>query len=257
MTLAERVYVVTGSTQGIGEAIARRIAGLGAAGVVVTGRSRARGDAVAAALEAGGTAASFVEAALEDPAAPRAIVAACEARFGRLDGLVNVAAITDRGTLDDTSVELWDRMFAINVRAPFLLAQEGVRLMRRGGRGGAIVSVSSMSGHGGQSNLVAYSASKGALGTLTKNLANGLRHERIRVNAINLGWTASAGEHDIQRRSGAPADWLEKAEAAQPFGRLIRPEEVAALATYLLSDDAIMMTGSLIDMDQNVVGARE
>jgi NAD(P)-dependent dehydrogenase (short-subunit alcohol dehydrogenase family) len=113
-----KVLVVTGSTQGLGAAIARRAAAVGAAGIVVTGRNRERGEEVAASLECD---AVFVSAALEDEQQCRAIVRACDERFGRLDGLVNAAGLSTRGTLDGTSVELWDRLFAVNVRAPFVL----------------------------------------------------------------------------------------------------------------------------------------
>jgi NAD(P)-dependent dehydrogenase (short-subunit alcohol dehydrogenase family) len=127
--------------------------------------------------------------------------------------------------------------------------------MKKRGRGGSIVNIISMSGHGGQPFLVPYSTSKGALATFTKNIAYGLRKDRIRVNGIMLGWTSTPGEDVIQKEEGAPSDWLEKAEARQPFGRLIRPRDVATLVTHLVSDDGEMITGSLIDLDQNIVGA--
>ena len=98
---------------------------------MICGRDATRGEAVRRELEALGSDAVFVAAELADEAACRAVVAACEERFGRLDGLVNAAGLSTRGTLDDTSVELWDRLFAVNVRAPFILMQEAARLMRR------------------------------------------------------------------------------------------------------------------------------
>lgn len=244
-----RVYVVTGSTQGIGERIARDLVAEGAR-VVITGRNRERGAAVAGDL---GDAAIFAPAALEREADCRALIAAAD-HFGRIDGLVNSAGLTDRGNLDTTSVELWDRLFAVNVRAPFILSQELVRRLVRDGRRGSVVNVITMSSHGGQPFLMAYSSSKGALATLTKNLANAHRRERIRFNGINLGWTDTPGEHQIQAATGARPGWLEKAENEQPFGRLIKPEDVSTLALYLLSDASEMMTGSLIDFDQNVMG---
>lgn len=250
-----RVFVVTGGTQGIGEGIALHLADSGAHGVVITGRNAERGDRVVAALEARGTAAIFVAAELAVEAQCRAVVAAADARFGRLDGLVNAAGLTTRGTLDNTTVELWDHIFAVNVRAPFILSQEAVRVMKRGKRGGAIVNIISMSGHGGQPFLTPYSTSKGALATFTKNIAHALRGDRIRANGIMLGWTSSPGEDAIQREEGAPADWLQSAEKRQPFGRLVRPRDVAALTTHLLGDDGEMITGALIDLDQNVLGA--
>jgi NAD(P)-dependent dehydrogenase (short-subunit alcohol dehydrogenase family) len=176
-------------------------------------------------------------------------------RFAKLDGLVNAAGLTDRGTIESTTVELWDRLFAVNVRAPFVLTQEFVRRNKAAKRPGSVVNVITRSSHGGQPFLTAYSASKGALAVLTKNNAHALRFDRIRVNGINIGWTDTPGEHAIQKRDGRPADWLEKAEPAQPFGRLIKPHDVAALAVYLLSDASEMMTGALIDFDQNVMGA--
>jgi NADP-dependent 3-hydroxy acid dehydrogenase YdfG len=171
-----RVIVVTGSTQGLGAAIARRAADLGAAGIVVTGRNEEHGAAVRDPL---GCEAVFVHASLEDEPQVRSIVRAADERFGRLDGLVNAAGLSTRGTLDDTSVELWDRLFAVNVRAPFVLMQEAARVMRRCG-GGAVVNIITMASHGGAPELTAYAASKAALATLTRNAGHQLHRDRIR-----------------------------------------------------------------------------
>src|SRR5689334_6401337 len=164
--LTGKVLVVTGSTQGLGAAIARRAVALGAAGIVVCGRDRARGEAVRDELAASGCEAIFVAADLAEPDDCRALIAACDERFGRLDGLVNAAGLSSRGTLDDTSVELWDRLFAINARAPFLLMQEAARVMRREGAGGSVVNIITMASHGGEPVLTGYSASKAALAAL-------------------------------------------------------------------------------------------
>jgi NAD(P)-dependent dehydrogenase (short-subunit alcohol dehydrogenase family) len=245
-----KVLVVTGGTQGLGAAIARRAAALGAAGIVVVGRDALRGERVADEL--GGL---FVRADLADADACAAVIDACEERFGRLDGLVNAAGLSSRGTLDDTSVELWDRLFAVNARAPFLLMQRAARLMRRGGRGGSIVNIITMASHVGEPSLTAYSASKGALATLTRNAGYQLQPDRIRVNGLNIGWTATEGEHGVQTSVGQPSDWLAQADASRPFGRLLRPDDIAPMVTYLLSDAAAMVTGSVIDFDQMVHGA--
>lgn len=254
--LSGQVIVVTGGTQGIGEATARHAAACGAAGLVICGRNEERGRAVAAELERQGCPTVFQRAELAEPEDCRAVVEAADRRFGRIHGLVNAAGATDRGHLHDTTVELWDRIFAVNVRAPFLLMQGCVAVMRREGIAGSIVNVITMSSHGGQPFLVPYSTSKGALATLTKNAAHGLRRDRIRVNGINMGWCDTPNEHRIQMESmGRGADWLAEAEAAQPFGRLVKPIDVARLAAFLLSAESGIMTGALIDHDQNVMGA--
>jgi NAD(P)-dependent dehydrogenase (short-subunit alcohol dehydrogenase family) len=249
-----KVLVVTGSTQGLGAAIARRADALGAAGIVVCGRDRDRGEAVRASLECD---AVFVAADLGDVDACREVVAACDERFGRVDGLVNAAGLSTRGTLDDTTPELWDRLFAVNVRAPFLLMQAAARVMRRGGQGGSIVNIITMESHGGEPALTTYAASKGALVTLTRSAGHQLQPDRIRVNGLNIGWTATDGEHVVQTGEGQSEDWLAAADAAAPLGRLLRPDaDIAPMVTYLLSDASRMVTGSVMDFDQTVHGAK-
>jgi NAD(P)-dependent dehydrogenase (short-subunit alcohol dehydrogenase family) len=250
-----RVVVVTGATQGVGAAIARRVARLGAAGLVISGRDAARGEAVRAELEALGPEAVFVAAELADPDACRAVIAVADERFGRLDGLVNAAGLSTRGTLDDTTVELWDTLFAVNARAPFVLTQEAARIMRREGRGGSVVNIITMASHGGEPVLMAYAASKAALAAFTRNAGYALQPDRIRVNGLNIGWTATEGEHRVQTGVGQPEDWRAAADASRPFGRLLSPDDdLAPMVTHLLSDAASMVTGSVIDFDQTVHG---
>lgn len=251
-----RVIIVTGGAQGIGAAVARHLADWGAAGVVLCDRDAAGGEAVRASIEASGCHALFVPAELSDAAQTQAVIAETDRVFGRVDGLVNAAASTDRGGLLDSTVEFWDRMFAINVRAPFLLMQGAARIMRREGIPGAIVNILSVNAHCGLPSLAPYSASKGALLTLTRNTANALRQDRIRVNGINLGWTETPAEHVVQEReSPLGALWLADAQRRMPFGRLIQPGEVADLVAFLLSDHSGVMTGAIIDYEQAVTGA--
>jgi NAD(P)-dependent dehydrogenase (short-subunit alcohol dehydrogenase family) len=249
-----KVLVVTGATQGLGAAIARRAARIGAAGIVISGRDADRGGRTRDELVAVGCEAEFVAADLSRAEPCAAIIEACAQRFGRLDGLVNAAGLSTRGTLDDTSVELWDRLFAVNARAPFLLMQHAARLIRAGGQGGSVVNIITMASHGGEPVLAAYAASKGALATLTRNAGYSLQPDRIRVNGLNIGWTATEGEHGVQTATGRPDDWLADADARSPLGRLLRPDDIAPMVTYLLSDAARMVTGSIIDFDQTVHG---
>jgi NAD(P)-dependent dehydrogenase (short-subunit alcohol dehydrogenase family) len=211
--MSDKVAIVTGATQGLGAAIARELAQRHAAGLVITGRNPERGEAVAARISAEtGTRTIFAQADVQDVESCRAVVAAADGAFGRVDTLVNSAGNTDRGTILDTSPELFDRIFAINVRGPFFLMQESIKLMRRDGIEGTIVNIGSMSALAGQPFISAYSASKGALATLTRNTAYALLRNRIRVNQLNIGWMASDGEDRIQREfHGADPNWLEEA----------------------------------------------
>jgi NAD(P)-dependent dehydrogenase (short-subunit alcohol dehydrogenase family) len=256
--LAGKFAVITGGTQGLGETIARLFAERGAAGLVICGRNRERGRQVAQSLTGADCRTSFVEADLARVEDCRAVIAEADRRFGNLHALVNVAALTDRGTILDTTPELFDRMFAVNVRAPFFLMQDAAKIMRRTRTEGAIVNILSMSSHGGQPFLSAYSTSKGALATLTRNTAFSLLLDRIRVNGLNIGWMDTPGEHSIQTGfHHAPQNWLATAEAAQPFGRLLKPAEVARAVAYLCSAESGLMTGSIIDFDQQVHGCAD
>jgi NAD(P)-dependent dehydrogenase (short-subunit alcohol dehydrogenase family) len=221
------------------------------------GRSADRGSALAAELTASGTPTEFVNVNMADDDAADRLVGACKARFGTVHGLVNVAAATTRATLFQDTPEHFDRMFTLNVKAPYFLTQAAARLMLETNASGcSIVNVGSTSGHGGQTKLTAYSMSKGALSIMTKNLAYGLMHHGIRVNQVNPGWMDTESEHWTQvHGDGAPPNWLELAEAQRPMGRLVKPWEVANTIAFCLSADSGLMTGNCIDMDQSVQGA--
>ena len=256
LSMDGKIAVVTGSTQGLGETIAHMFADRGVAGMVIAGRNARNGARVKADLEKKGVKTVYVEADLAAMDDTRKLVAAAATEFGRIDALVNAAAITDRGTIWDTSPELYDRMFAINVRAPFFLMQDALHLMKKNQTKGTIVNILSMSGHGGQSFITAYCGSKGALATLTKNVAYSVMRHHIRVNGLNIGWMDTPGEDRIMKTyHAADADWLKKAEAGRPWGRLLKPEEVARCAAYLSSEESGLMSGSISDFDQQVLGA--
>jgi NAD(P)-dependent dehydrogenase (short-subunit alcohol dehydrogenase family) len=247
--------VVTGSTQGLGEAAVRLFAERGAAGIIVSGRNADRGNAVAEDLRAGGCQAHFVQADLADVDACGSIVAEADRQFGALHVLVNCGALTVRGNIWDTTSDLFDQMIAVNARAPFLLMQDACKLMRREGNGGAIVNISSVASYGSEQFLLPYTASKSALNAMTKNVAFAVMRYQIRVNALAVGWMDSPAEDFIQRKFHSDGeDWLEAAESEQPFGRLLKTDEVARAIAFLASDESGMMTGTVIDFDQSVRG---
>jgi NAD(P)-dependent dehydrogenase (short-subunit alcohol dehydrogenase family) len=256
--LEDKVVLVSGGTQGMGGAVARAAVDAGAT-VAVSGRRQDVGSAFASALsERGGREALFVAADVAEVAQAQRSVEAVVARFGRIDGLVNAAGLTTRGSLVDTTPELFDAHVAVNLRAPFFLMQAAVRDMLARGAPGTIVNVITMSSHGGQPFLAPYVAAKAGLAGLTRNAAHAHRWDRIRVNGVNIGWTETEGEDAIQREfHGAGDDWRERAAADLPMGRLGQPEDAAALVVLLLSDRSGVVTGSVIDWDQQVVGGSD
>lgn len=251
-----KVCVVTGSTQGLGAAIARRLAEAGAAGLVTLGRNEAKGRAVADAItHETGVPVHFVKADLGKVEDCRGVMAEAERVYGKIHVLVNAGARTDRGTILDTSPELFDALFAVNVRGPYFLMQEAIRRMIRDGIEGAICNIGSISEHAGQPFINVYCATKAALATLTRNTAFSVMKNRIRVNQLNVGWMASDHERELQADQSGDPDWEAKAVAALPFGRLVDPAEAARAVNFIVSDDAGLMTGAVVNFDQTVWGA--
>lgn len=254
--LDDRVVLVSGGTQGVGLAIARLALREGAS-VVVTGRRADVGEGAARELSALGPA-RFVPCDVADVDACRAAVAATVEAHGRVDGLVNAAGFTERGSLLDTTPEMFEQHVAVNLRGPFFLMQAAVADMVRRGAPGSVVNVLTMSAHGGQPYLAPYAATKAGLAGLTRNAAHAHRFDRVRVNGVNIGWTDSDGEDVIQRRfHGAGDDWRERAGERLPAGRLASPEDAAGIVVLLLSDESGVVTGSVMDWDQTVPGASD
>lgn len=247
--MRDRVVLVSGGTQGVGAAVAGAAVRAGAS-VVITGRRADVGEQAAADLGA-----VFVRCDVADVDQCRAAVAETISRFGRIDSLVNAAGLTSRGTLLDTTPELFDDHVAVNLRGPFFLMQAAVADMVGRGAPGTIVNVITMTSHGGQPYLAPYAAAKAGLAALTRNAAHAHRWDRIRINGINIGWTETEGEHAVQREfHGASEDWIDHANASQPMGRLGQPHDIAELVLLLLSDRSGIVTGSVIDWDQQVLG---
>lgn len=252
MRLQGKAILVTGSTTGIGEAIARRAVAEGAS-VLIHGRDEARGQALVAEL--GGQAALHVDD-IADPAAPARMIAAAVHAFGKLDTLVNNAASVQRSNLSNTDVALFDKIMAINVRAPMLLIQAAVPHLARSR--GCVLNIGSLNAYCGEANLLAYSISKGGLMTLSRNLGDALALEHgVRVNHFNVGWVLTPNEYHVKIADGLPPDWPERVPHTKaPAGRLMKPEEIAAAAVYWMGDESYPMSGSIVDLEQHPVIGR-
>ena len=240
--LEGRVAIITGSTGGMGEGIARRLASEGA-NVVLSGRRVSLGESVAGSIQATGQQAVFFRADVAVETDCVHLIQAAIERFGRLDILVNNAAITPEELAGQQSAALWDEIFAVNVRGAFLCCREAIPHMRRRG-GGRIINIGTTLPYRGRMNRLAYACSKGALLTMTKVLARDLLQDRILVNWITVGWVATPGE--VQLRNQTHDDglaFLEEMGHKAPLGRLETVEEIAAGVAYLASDDASHVTG--------------
>ncbi|ADI03925.1 short chain dehydrogenase [Streptomyces bingchenggensis BCW-1] len=247
--LDDKVVLVNGGSQGVGAGIVRAAVREGAT-VAFTGRRAEVGDKLAAE-----TGARFLRADLADPAQARDSVTRTVAAYGRVDALVNAAGLTSRGSLLDTTPELFDAHVAINLRAPFFAMQAAVADMVGRKAPGTVVNIITTSAHGGQPYLAPYVAAKAGLVGLTRNAAHAHRFDRVRINGLNIGWTDTEGEDATQRAfHGADDDWLEKAAGQQPMGKLGQVDEIADFVVFLLSDRSGVVTGSVIDWDQIVIG---
>ena len=252
--LAGKVSIVTGSTSGIGRGIAEHFAALGS-DVVVHGLDRAEGLETVRRVAATGGSAEYFDGDLTSEEVCRALIRFAVDRYGGLDILVNNAADTGRGDLEHVPVARWDRILAVNLRAPFILLQESIAPMRARG-GGSVINIGSVLAYVGEPKLGAYSVSKGGLMTLTKNAASLLNQYKIRVNQINVGWTLTEGERRVKReQEGKSDDWIEQAIATRPFGRLLAPLDIAYAAAYFASDESACVTGSVLDLEQYPAGA--
>jgi NAD(P)-dependent dehydrogenase (short-subunit alcohol dehydrogenase family) len=243
-----KVAVVTGSTQGLGAAVAELFVRAGAK-VVLSGRSVENGERVRARL---GSSAVFVQTDLASVVDCGSLIDAALRHFDGIDILVNSAADTSRSTLDDVTPEFFDRQMAVNVRAPLLLARRAADSLRR--RGGVVINVGSVNAAMGEPSLLVYSATKGALQTASRNLANALKFDRVRVYCLNVGWMDTEGERTVLAREGLPPDFIARQGAQWPLGRPLRPTEVAEVCLFLASDRAAPFSGTVIELEQFPTG---
>jgi NAD(P)-dependent dehydrogenase (short-subunit alcohol dehydrogenase family) len=245
MRLRNKVILVTGSTTGIGEAIARRVVAEGAR-VVIHGRDEDRGRELVDELPRQAT---LALGDLADPAVPRQVIDTAVSAFGRLDAIVNNAAWVVRSDLSSTDAALFDKVMAVNVRAPLLLIQAGIEHLKRSR--GCILNIGSINAYTGESNLLAYSVSKGALMTLSRNLADALCYDHVRVTHFNVGWVLTPNEYKQKLADGLPEGWPDQIEPQfAPSGRILMPEEIASAAIYWLSDESRPVSGSVIELEQ-------
>lgn len=250
--LKNQVALITGSSQGIGAGIAKDLAAHGAR-IVLHGLKPGSCEPVAAEIAGMGGEVLAVEGNLASVDFCRKLVRETVSRLGRIDILVNNAGVVHRSDIEHNTVELWDEVLAVNLRAPFLLCQEAVADMKSR-RAGCIVNIGSINAYLGGLKLLAYSASKGALMTFTKNLANYLTRYTIRVNQINPGWVLTEGEHYVESVvEGRGENWLEDVLKSRPFGRMLLPADIARGVLFFATSELI--TGAVLDYEQIPVGA--
>ncbi|MGW4574874.1 SDR family NAD(P)-dependent oxidoreductase [Streptomyces tendae] len=243
--LTGKVLFITGASRGIGAAAARLFAAEGAS-VVLAARGTDALDRVVKEIRADGGVADAVGMDLADPASIRAAVDHVGKLHGRLDGAFNNGAAIQRpGPLDTTSDEDVDEQFAVNFRSHWTAMNAEAALMRRTG-GGAIVNTSSIGSRRANPVLPAYGAMKRALNSLTESAAVSWAGDRIRVNGITPGGTAT---EMIDAWEAATPGVIERNNAATPFGRMAEPREVAEVAAWLLSDRASWVTGAIVPVD--------
>jgi len=250
-----KVIIVTGSTQGIGAETAKLFAARGAKAITICGRQENKGIQIKKEIEQLGTKCLYVKADLLKVENCKKIVQLTDKEFGTVHSLVNVAGYTERGTILSATLENYENNFNVNARAPFLLMQEAIKIMIRDKNKGTIANLLSIAMYSGMPFIVAYSGSKAALAIMTKNIANSLAGHQIRVNGLNIGWTDTPAENDIQKRvHKKDENWLAKEENKVPFKRLTKPLDVAKGLAFMCSDESGLMTGSVIDFDQTVHG---
>lgn len=246
-SLQNRTIIVTGASAGIGKEAARAIHEAGA-NVILQGR---REEILSQLVSEMGERASYVVASLENTAEVARVIDTAETSFGGADGLVNNAAIFPRSDINTDILNQFDEVFAVNVRAPLLLAQGVYRSCVSAGRKGSIVNIGSINAYCGAPFLLVYSMSKGALMTMTRNLGDTLHEHGVRTNQLNVGWTYTDGEIEVQRQAGAPDDWQEKVgKSAAPSGRLLMPEDVARHIVFWLSNESAPVSGTVLEVEQ-------
>jgi 3-oxoacyl-[acyl-carrier protein] reductase len=239
--LTGKVAVVTGASKGIGASIALHLAAEGAAVVVNYSSSKDGADRVVSEITGKGGKAVAVQANVAKEADVRRLFAETKKAFGRLDILINNAGIYEFAPLENITVEHFRKQFDLNVLGLLLASQEAVKLM--GPDGGSIVNLSSIVATSAPANASVYSATKGAVDSITKSLAKELGPRNIRVNSINPGLVVTEG---VQAVGVDKSDLREQFEAQAPLGRIGQPKDIAPAAVFLASADSGWITGETL-----------
>ncbi|UZD22041.1 SDR family oxidoreductase [Algoriphagus halophytocola] len=247
MRLKGKVIIVTGSTMGIGKAIAQKVVAEGAK-VIIHGLEEELGMQVVSELGPA-NARLHIEDIASEGAAGRLVDLALQT-WGRLDSLVNNAAIVAASTIYDTDHAFLNRIMEVNTAAPLFLIQAALPHLIASR--GAVLNIGSINAYSGEHNLLAYSMTKGALMTMTRNLGDNLFREKgVRVNQINPGWVLTENEIARKKEHGLSDTWYENLpNVYTPSGRLIFPEEIASASVYWLGDESGPISGQVVDLEQ-------
>ena len=248
MRLENKVIIVTGSTTGIGKAIAIRCVAEGAK-VVVHGLEETWGKEVV--NELGETNAVLHISDLSLDGSPEKLVEAAINAFGKLDAVVNNAAIVASSNIQSTDKAYLQRLLNVNTIAPFLLIKAALPYLTA--QHGCVLNIGSVNAYSGEPNLLAYSISKGGLMTMTRNLGDTLHRENgVRVNQINPGWVLTETERERKKEHGLAEDWYKDLPSVYaPAGRILWPSEIAAAAMYWLADESGPISGQVVDLEQH------
>ena len=251
MRLIDKVIIITGATSGIGSAIAVKAVSEGAK-VLIHGIDQAGGQKVVDQL---GNSAALCIADLAQDSAPKKIADAAIAAFGKIDGLVNNAAIIERNNLLQLTPEAFVKTITVNLQSALFLIQACYEHLKKSK--GAVLNIGSINAYSGESSLLAYSIGKAGLQTMTRNLANAHGVDQVRFNLINPGWILTQREYVDQIKKGMPDKWPEKLGKENiPFGVMSTPEQLAAACIYWLGDESRPFTGSVVELEQfSIIGS--